>query len=617
MPTQFPVLADKRFPLLSSFSEACYHALMTCDDLQFFAPEDASAANFATRKPGFDWHLYGDTRWPSSAAWVEFQLTHHSFLDHGGVLVVCAKLPPKVAQSFDWIAANHPLGHILPAMRSGSMIKTISEMLQSQAYSNEAIAGPDDQRPAYVQSYCIYQHTAGEDEVRFVAAYTDIINAAGVVIPRYRMGEYREEDLSLCQFSLHALFRLNAARLGGTKFVTCSQLPEFTPARLSGDAVPPKWATFHPSRTLRTRPAVRALSSPTLTNGLMDMPDYEAILNVRRPEANAHMLAFDRLARPRDMSLFNIDTNSTMTAFMHRAHGGAIYVIPDLLVEEFHHTDCSEVRVCDINLPFASVFLKFTPPEPVWLDETARVDGCYIGKQGDEFLFTLTARIDDVDYENSMSVACMDPIFALHVPTPDSELKVNSAVDLGIEAFLRENEPPTESFSGDIERPDGTIAHVEDIRARSRKRRIDQFRSQELAFRACLNIIVNAACFITFRPDDVTDAWEGEPSSEVLAAANTTGDSRRIRDRRLGALRKLESGDFTRVKICGRDLFADMPQLDSARADGASPRAHWRRGHWRRQRHGVGLSQVVLRWIRPTIVMKDNGPLVEARIYEV
>jgi hypothetical protein len=618
MPSRFPTLADKkRFPLLCSFADASNHALMTCDDLCFFAPEDASAANLATRKPELYWNLYGDTRWPSSAAWVEFPLTHHAFLDRGAVLVVRAKIPRNISHLFDWIAANHPLGHILPAMRSAPMIKTISEMLESQAHSNETIAGPNDQQPAYVQSYCIYEQTAGEDEVRFFAAYTDVLNAAGVVIPRYRTGEFREEDLSLCQFSLHTLFRLNAARLAGTRFATDSQLPEFTPAQLSGDAVPPKWASFHPSRTLRTRPAVRALPSPNLTNGLMAVSDYEAILNVRHREANAHMLAFERVARPRDMALFNTDTNSTMAAFMHRAHGGAIYVIPDALVEEFHHTDCTEVRVGDINLPFASVFLKFTPPEPVWLDENARVDGCYIGRQGDEFLFTLTGRLEAVDYENSMSVACMDPIFALHVPTSNPELEINGGVDLGIDAFLRENEPPTEDFSSDIERPDGTIARVEDIRARSRKRRVERFRSQEPAFRACLNIIVNAACFIAFRPDDIVDAWEGEPSPDVVAAASAADDTRRIRDKKVGAIRKLESGDFTRIKICGRDLFADNGAISVGVKEGTSPRAHWRRGHWRRQRHGVGLSLVVLRWIRPTIVMKDNGPLVEARIYEV
>jgi hypothetical protein len=194
------------------------------------------------------------------------------------------------------------------------------------------------------------------------------------------MGEFDSADLSLCQFSLHALFRLNAARISGMPFVTCEQLPDFAPARLSGGAVPLKWKSFHPSRTLRTRPALRALASPSLTNELMDISDYEAILKLRRREANAHMLAFHRLARPREMAVLNTDTNSSMTAFMHRAHGGAIFVVPDRLVEEFHYTDCGEVRVGDINLPFASVFLKFTPPEPVWLAADARVRWVLCGK---------------------------------------------------------------------------------------------------------------------------------------------------------------------------------------------------------------------------------------------
>ncbi len=49
----------------------------------FFAPADSSGANFTTRMPGTDWHLYGDTRWPSLVAWVEFPLTHHSRLNWG------------------------------------------------------------------------------------------------------------------------------------------------------------------------------------------------------------------------------------------------------------------------------------------------------------------------------------------------------------------------------------------------------------------------------------------------------------------------------------------------------------------------------------------------------
>lgn len=589
---------------------------MICENLLFLAPQESATANLATRLPGSEWHLYGDTRWPSDASWIEFPLTHYAFLDRGGVLVMRAELPTDETDQFGWIAANHPLARVLPAMRLESTVQKIAGMLQFQANSNEVVPGPEDQQPRYVQGYCIFRQHADDEAVQFVATYTDLLNLSGIPIPRFRMGEFQPSDLSLCQFSLHALFRLNQARLAGEQFVTQSQIQIFAASILTGDTVPAKWTRFHPSRTLRTRPALRALPSPPLTNGMMNMSDYGVIGDVRRREANGHMLAFLRDARPREMGLFNTDTNSSMTAFMHRAHGGAIYAIPDRLVEEFHHTDCTEVRVGDIKLPFASVFLKFTPPQAVNLANGALVDGCYVVKQADEFLVTLTARLSGVDYENSMSVACIDPIFALHLPAADPDLTINGAVELGIEEFLRSNAPPEADISTEMERPDGTIAHVVDIRARSRKQRIERFSSQEPSFRACLNIIVNAACFITFRPDDISDAWEGEPSAEVIAASCASGDSRRTRDKRLGAIRKVESGDFTRVKICGHELFANVP-LNPANADGVSPRAHWRRGHWRRQRYGVGLKSVVLRWIRPTIVMKDQGPLVEARIYEV
>lgn len=592
--------------------------LMGCDDLMFYAPQDTGTANYITRMPGTEWHLYGDTRWPSQSTWIEFSLTNCGCPRFGGVLVVREEIPRDDTDPMEWAALNHPLAQLLPELRSESNIQTRADMLKSQESSGEVIAGPTDQNARYVQGYCIYRKADGENEVIFLASYTDILNRAGIPIPKYRMASYDPRDLTLCQFSLHALFRLNEARLAGTNLLEHHQLQTFSPLLMEGDAVPPKWTTFHPSRTLRTRPALRALPSPALFNGIISQSDYQDAMDVRHREANAHMLAFERLVRPREtgMALMNLDSNSSMAAFLHRANGGAIYVLPDRLVEEFDHTDCGEVRVSDLTLPFPSVFLKFNPPHPILLAENAHVDGCYIVKQGDEFLFTLTSRLDRVDYENSMSMACMDPTFSLHLPASDAEMSINNAVELGIEDFMSRNAPPEEDASTTIERPDGTISQVIDIRAESRKRRIEEFRSQESAFRSCLNIIVNAACFIAFRPDDISEAWAGQPAEDVIAAANAAGDTRRSRDRKIGALQKIENGDFTRIKICGRDLFSDDSR-SNVEGHGKSPRAHWRRGHWRRQRHGVGLALVVLKWIRPTIVKKENGPLVESRIYEV
>jgi hypothetical protein len=92
--------------------------------------------------------------------------------------------------------------------------------------------------------------------------------------------------------------------------------------------------------------------------------------------------------------------------------------LPDRLVEEFDNTDCEEIRMADLKLPFNNLFLKFTPPHPLFLADGAPVDGCYIIKQGDEYLLTLTSQLEGVDYVRSISIACLDPTFSLHLPVP-------------------------------------------------------------------------------------------------------------------------------------------------------------------------------------------------------
>jgi hypothetical protein len=595
---------------------------MGCEALTFFAPEDSAAATSVILKDGVEWHLYGDTRWPSLSSWVEINTGPAGFSGFSGVLVMTYEIPADESDPFAWIAHRGPLQHLFPEERSEAAIKQRLEALRQQATSTEKVLGLADLNPRFVQSYCIYR---GPGDVRPIARYTDLLNSDGIPISRYRMANVQPSDIENCRFTLHALFRLNEARLAGMKFLAMPQLDICEPVYLLPDEKNSPWAQFHPSRVLRTRPAVRAISTPSnLVDGVMHMETAQQIMEARRLEANLHMLAFHLDARPR--SAITNDGDACMAAFSHRANGGAIYVLPDRLVEEFDNTDCDEIRMKDIKLPFRNLFLKFTPPQPLFLAEGAPVDGCYIVKQGEEYLFSLTSCWDGVDYSRSISVACLDPTFSIHLPTPElklnqpaenTDLCINEAVELGIKEFLERNAPPTDNISQTITRPDGTTAHVEDIRAQSRKRRIEVFRSQEPVFRACLNIIVNAACFISFRPEDITEEWDGDPPSWVVEALNDDRETRSARDRKQHALRIISSGDYTRIRICGKNLFTYLPHEGATTGHGVSPRAHWRRGHWRRQRHGTGLSLMTPRWIRPTIVKKDNGPLVETRIYDV
>jgi hypothetical protein len=619
---QFPPIQDKaHFPLLSASDELPCGHLMACERLVFFAAEDPAATASVILKEGVEWHLYGDTRWPALSSWLEINTSPGSFPGYSGVLVMTYEISDNKADPFDWIARNGPLSQIFPEERSAMAIQQRLKMLRQQAASTEQVSGPTDSEPRYIQSYCIYR---GQRDVRLIASYTDMLNSEGIPIQRYRMANVQPYDIEVCRFTLHALFRLNEARMAGMKFIAIPQLETCEPLNLSPDTKNPPWARFHPSRVLRTRPAVRAIPTPgNMIDGVMYMETAQQIMEARRLEANLHMLAFELEARPR--SAISNDDDACMGAFSHRANGGAIYVLPDRLVEEFDNTDCDEIRMKDIKLPFRNLFLKFTPPQSLFLAEGAPVDGCYIVKQADEYLFSLTSHWAGVDYSQSLSIACLDPTFSLHLPAPefsldkpvqDTDLCINAAVELGIKDFLERNAPPTDNISQTVTRPDGTTAQVIDVRAESRRRRIEVFQSQEPVFRACLNTIVNAACFISFRPEDITEEWDGEPPAWVIEALNDNRDTRSARDRKQHALRAIASGDYTRIRICGKNLFAEVPH-EGATGHGVSPRAHWRRGHWRRQRHGVGLSLVTPRWIRPTIVKKDNGPLVETRIYDV
>lgn len=619
MAPAFPPYVDsKRFPVLcdtiAASSPNLDIALMSCDSLVAYAPEDVGRADMIGRRPGREWHEYGDVRWPSEACWIEFQVTNLPQFQLAGALLIRQQIPLSFPDSLDWAGYNHPKALFDENLRTEEGIERFTSALHQAANSTDIIPGPADEEPCHIQTYLLFGKSLRSHEHKEIASYTDLLNREGVPIARYRTAQVRTQNIPWCRCALSALFHLNRERLKGHPFVAHRQNHEFTYKALDKDQVPAKWTNFHPCRVLRNRPSIRSIAHTELVEGLIDKETFEAITDARRREANRELVAFERECRPRDMALQNLDSNTTIGAFVHRANGAAIYLLPFELVEEFDKTDCSEVQLSDLSFPFFSFYLRFDPLNPLELGDGAVVDGCYVVKQQNEVLLSLTSKRQGVDYENSFALTCLDPMFALHLPCDDPQMSITKAVELGIQAFRESNAPPSESMSQVVEKPNGLTTRIVDVRAASRKRRIAQFENQEPAFRACLNIVINAACFISFRTDDIEEAWEGTPPGEVLAAASSPGDTRAARDRRTAALRRIDNGDFTRVKICGRKLFA--ADFSTERDTGRSVRAHWRRGHWRRQRLGSGLVQIQLRWIRPTLVKKDAGAPVEGRLYE-
>ena len=368
---QFAAIYDRiRFPLLAAGGDSPVGHLMGCRELTFFAPENAGEVASVILKEPLQWHQYGDARWPSPSSWIEIETSPGGYQGATGILTVCCQIPEHEPDPYRWVAEHGPLIELFPEERSDSMILRKTDALRQQAAKAE---DSDDElqgaAPRFVQSYCIYR---GSGDVQLIATYTDLLSGDGIPIPRFRMANLQDNVVSLCRFALHALFRLNQARIAGMGFVIERQLTDFGPMLLPPSEKDAPWARFHPSRVLRTRPAVRALPSPRdMMNGIMSYDTVNEVMAVRRCETNLQLLAFHRDVRPRASPAD--DNNATLAAFIHRANGGSIYVLPDPLVEEFDHTDCHEVRIGEVRLPFNNLFVKFTPPLPLTLESWTAV----------------------------------------------------------------------------------------------------------------------------------------------------------------------------------------------------------------------------------------------------
>ena len=605
------LLEDARFfPLLNAGENMPVTDLMGVDALAFYTPADTRATRTtALRSPGLQWHEYGDMRWPSLAAWIEP-------MENLGVLVLGECIPVEDGVPSELTGLKMPPLRQIDASYRGDEFFESSERLYAELLSSTT-DGPTNNSSVYVQSYRLYRRRSGEGIQPF-ADYTDQLNSDGVPIPAMRFARVEPAQVDSARVALHCLFTFCAMRQRGVPFIQINQHEDMTPVLRQEGTPVPLWENFHPRRIIKPRRYLQ-ISGFNWKLGAMHIEDHERINEAIRRGTNRELLCVKREGRDGVRSFwFNESlTNSCFGAVVHREKGGAIYVIPDRLSQEFDHTDCGEVRVSDITLPFDDCFVSFSPPEPVYLDDGCAVDGCHLTKQHEELLVVITSRRESVDYSNSLPIAALDPIFSIHLPMVDPQITVREAVAAGVRDYLDRNKPPEDDFSQPIDLPDGASTYVADVRRTNRALRSQRYLLQQMAFDRCLNIVVNAACFISFRPDDIEDSWAGIPPTEMLAAAESSPTTRHARERKEGAIEKLDRGDYTRIKICGAKLFEFDPDQSNSSGTHASPRAHWRRGHWRRQKHGAGLLFITLKWIRPTIVKKEAGPMVDSRIYDI
>jgi len=93
-------------------------------------------------------------------------------------------------------------------------------------------------------------------------------------------------------------------------------------------------------------------------------------------------------------------------------------------------------------------------------------------------------------------------------------------------------------------------------------------------YRSALQL-VNALCYITAYPDDITSVWpEGTPLSLKEKADSGRGKEA------MRAKSKLAALGYVPVHVCGQRIEEQRNRIGIATLDHGHVASHWRRGHW-------------------------------------
>lgn len=385
---------------------------------------------------------------------------------------------------------------------------------------------------------------------------------------------------------------------------------------------------YHPERFRRSRRYSTAARKIHQHGGLPTAQDFQRVMELATAEMNARLTEVDRRAK----LLRNVQATLVIEAeeqlvlawLKFVATGRQIFDLPARMVELFRHTDADDIPVSMLRLPYAVQYLHFGPQPDLVLEPGWLLDGVYVEFHPSVPLltFTVTARPAapaDVELWHAFG----EPMVAINLAPEAFGLDLGSAVDHALarlDQHLRAEQSQGDLAAAEMFALGSGEVHVT-TGARA-TRQLAQVERRTPMLRAALRLAVNALCYLTAYPDDITVSWPDHAPERLVKKAGSGPAAERARARS-----KLESLGYTQVNICGSLLRKPPPPAAAAAAEttiGLSHeegvRTHWRRGHWRRQAHGEGRALRKLIWLMPTLVRGDVGAAAEqvpGHIYQV
>jgi hypothetical protein len=296
--------------------------------------------------------------------------------------------------------------------------------------------------------------------------------------------------------------------------------------------------------------------------------------------------------------------------------GRQVLDFPPELMELLAHTDVDDIPLDRIRLPYAAQYLHFGPQLDLELESGWLVDGAYVEQRGEsgDIRFTITAVPTDRASKPAWFLG-PEPQYTQDFVQNFRSMDLGTAVDMVVAETLAGLRAQQGEQGGDItEKMKDALAEKEmqlpddlrivDVAPELAHARQDQVSRRHAVYKAALQRVVNALCYIAAYPDDIESVWpDGTPASLVEKAR--TGKGKEVHR----AQSKLLSLGYVPVHICGKRVGVQRTRHGLTTRD-EHIAAHWRRGHWRNQAHGPAHSLRKLIWILPLLVgaVRETAP---------
>lgn len=347
-------------------------------------------------------------------------------------------------------------------------------------------------------------------------------------------------------------------------------------------------------------------------SGMLTLEQINEVGHVVMLELNTRSMRFPRKLKDShpSPSLVSESEMTLATAYGRFVQAGRqIMDFPVELTEMLARTDIDDIPLTNIKLPYASQYLHFGPQVELELEPGWLVDGAYVEQRGrgGELRFTVTAVPADRGLSNHWYLfpeAEYTQDFASSFGSTD----LATAIDTVLSDRLASLQHRKAKAGGDITAamqvglasmgttmPEGL--RIVDVGPEMATVREDINNRRFPIYKAALQLVVNALCYVAAYPDDIDTVWPSGTPESLKQKVLTGKDKEKMR-----AKSKLTSLGYVPVHICGKRIVEQRNALDIHSPGHTQIATHWRRGHWRNQVHGPSRSLRKLIWLMPVIV---------------